>query len=111
MARMEVQSQGPGILTSYENLHDHTSAFITFLTNLTQTVNETNQLDIVHTKELIEQAMKFATRIQKELVVLDLVGKMERLERVVELQCNQTRKIGEDLAGLGKSLNTPNPKR
>ena len=108
---MEVQSQGPDIVTSYENLHDNTSAFITFLTNLAQTANETNQLDIVYTKELIEQAMKFATRIEKEPVVSDLMGKMERLERVVELQYNQTRKIGEDLAGLGKSLNTPNPKR
>lgn len=108
---MEAQSQGPANVTSYENLYDYTSAFITFLTNLAQTVNETNQLDIVHINELIEQAMKFATRIQKEQVVSDLVGKMERLKRVVELQCNQTRKIGEDLAGLGKSLNTPNPKR
>lgn len=38
------------------------------------------------------------------------MGKMESLERVVELQCNQSRKIG-DMAGLGKRLNTPSPNR
>lgn len=108
---MEAENQGPGTVTSYENLHNYTNAIITFLTNLAQSVNETNQLDIIHTKELIEQEMKFATRIQKEPVVSDLVGKVERLERVVKLQCNQTRKIGEDLAGLGKILNISNPKR
>lgn len=108
---MEAHSQEPGMATNYRSLHNHTNAFVTFLSKLARTVQETDQLDIVYTKELIEQTLELATRIQKEPLLSELMGKMESLERVVELQCNQNRKIGEDLASLGKSLNTPSPTR
>lgn len=108
---MEAHSQGPGMATNYRSLHDHIHAFVTFLSKLARTVQEIDQLDTVHTKALIEQALELATRIQKEPLLSKLMSKMESLERVVELQYNQNRKIGEDLAGLGKSVNTPSPSR
>lgn len=98
---MEAHSQGPGMATSYRNLHDHTNAFITFLSKLARTVQETDQLDIVHTKALIEQALELVKRIQKEPLLSELMGNKESLEKVVKLQCNQNRKIGEDLAPIG----------
>ena len=95
----------------YRSLHDHINTFVTFFSKLARTVQETNQLDIVYTKKLIKQVLELVTRIQKKPLLSELMGKMESFERVVELQCNQNRKIGEDLAGLDKSLNMPSPSR